>query len=166
MKPSHRSSVWVRNAARLVVALGIAVLMQSGVPALASHTRARTAARTLNLRDEGQLHVIRRSGSSVLLQEGPVSGTLPGNVEARFLYNGSPIVTMQFTISTVSGSIRGHGLGRLSNPRSSSPSFVGPLAITGGSGSYAHARGRGKLYGVFYLSDDKLIFQPVGQLQY
>ena len=162
MTPNHHSSLWVRNALRSVVVLSIAVLMQNSVPALASHTQART----LNLRDEGQLRLIKRSGSSLLLQEGPVSGTLPGNVQTRFLYNGSPIVTMQFTISTASGSIRGHGLGRLNNPRSSSPSFVGPLAITGGSGRYANARGRGRLYGVFYLSDDKLIFQPVGQLHY
>lgn len=166
MTPNHRSSLWVRHALRSVVVLGIAVLMQSSAPALASHTQARTAARTLNLRDEGQLHLIKGSGSSLLLQEGPVSGTLPGNVQARLLYNGSPIVTMQFTISTAGGSIRGHGLGRLSNPRSTSPSFVGPLAITGGSGRYANARGRGRLYGVFYLSEDKLIFQPVGQLHY
>jgi hypothetical protein len=165
MTPNHHLSRWTRNAARSAVALGIAVLMQSSVPALASHTRAHGAALTLNLRDEGQLRLTKRGGS-LLLQEGPVSGTLPGNVHTRVLYNGGPIVTIQFTISTAGGAIRGHGLGRLSNPRSASPSFVGPLAITGGSGSYANASGRGKLYGVLYLSDDKLIFQPEGQLQY
>ncbi len=165
MRPNRHPTLWARNAARSAVALGIAVLMQSSVPALASHTRARSAARTLSLRDKGQLHAIKRGGS-LLLQEGPVSGTLPGHVHAHVLYNGGPIVTIQFTISTASGSLRGHGLGRLSNPRSSSPSFVGPLAITGGSGRYANASGRGRLYGVFYLSDDELIFQPVGQLNY
>jgi hypothetical protein len=109
------------------------------------------------------LHLVKRSGS-VLLEEGSASGTLRGTVRARFLYNGSPIVTTQFTIRTPKGSIRGHGLSRLSDPRSSSPSFVGPMAITGGSGRYAHARGRGRLYGVFYSHSGKLILQPVGQL--
>jgi hypothetical protein len=165
--PDHRPSPWVRIAARTaVVALGIAALTQNGAPASASHSpRAHGAARTLKLRDEGSLHLVKRSGS-VLLGEGPASGTLPGKVRVRFLYNGSPIVTAQFTIRTTSGSIRGHGLSRLSSPRSSSPSFVGPLAITGGSGRYARARGRGKLYGVFYPRSGKLIFQPVGQLRY
>lgn len=166
MTPNHHPSLSARNVVRSVVVLGIAVLMQNGAAALASYAPAgHSAARTLNLRDEGQLRLTKR-GSSLLLQEGPVSGTLPGDVHTHVLYNGGPIVTIRFTISTASGSIRGHGLGRLSNPRSSSPSFVGPLAITGGSGSYAHASGRGKLYGVLYASNDELIFQPVGQVRY
>jgi hypothetical protein len=167
MTPNRPTSRWARTAARAAVVLGIAGLMQSGAPALASRSTptGHSAALTLNLRDEGPLHVTKR-GASLLLQEGPVSGTLPGDVHTHVLYHGGPIVTIQFTISTASGVIRGHGLGRLSNPRSASPSFVGPMAITGGSGSYANASGRGKLYGVFYLSNDNLIFQPVGQLHY
>jgi hypothetical protein len=155
-----------RNPARTVIALGVVVLAQNCVPAVASNKAfARGAGRMLSLRDEGRLHLANRS-ASLLRGEGLLSGTLPGRVRIRVLYNGSPIVTMQFTIRTSSGSIRGHGLCRLSSPRSSSPSFVGPLAITGGSGRYSHARGRGKLYGVFYRSEKKLIFQPIGQLRY
>jgi hypothetical protein len=102
----------------------------------------------------------------VLIEEGPIVGTVAGQTWGRFLYNGGPIVTMQFTIRTANGSLRGHGLGRLNNTDSASPSFAGPLAITSGNGRYAHVTGRGKVYGVFYRNSGKLILQPVGQLNY
>ena len=154
------------SAALACLALGVAALTQAGgVPALAAHDPSARVAQALSVRDEGKLGLVKRSGS-VLFEEGPISGTPAGKVQARFIYNGGPAVVAQFTITTPSGSIRGHALGRLSNPNSSSPSFSGPLAITGGTGGYANASGRGKLYGVFYPSGDKLIFQPVAQLRY
>jgi hypothetical protein len=166
MTRNRRYSRKTASVALAFLALGITVFAQAGdVPALASHARSAAVAQTVNLRDEGQLQLIKRSGS-LLLEEGAATGTLPGKVRVHFFYNGGPSVIALFTIYTSDGSIRGRGLGRLSSPTSSSPSFVGPLAITGGTGSYAHAQGRGKLYGVFYLSGDKLIFQPVGQLRY
>jgi hypothetical protein len=166
MTRDRRHSRKPASVALAFLALGITVLAQAGgVPALASRARSAAVAQTVSLRDEGHLRLIKRSGS-LLLEEAAATGTLPGNARVHFFYNGGPSVIALFTIYTSDGSIRGRGLGRLSNPDSSSPSFAGPLAITGGSGRYAHASGRGKLYGVLYLSDDKLIFQPVGQLRY
>ena len=166
MTRDRRHARKTANVALAFLALGITVLVQAGgVPALASRARSAAVPQTVNLRDEGHLQLIKRSGS-LLLEEGAASGMLPGKARVHFFYNGGPRVIALFTIYTSDGSIRGRGLGRLSNPNSSNPSFAGPLAITGGSGRYAHASGRGKLYGVLYLSDDKLIFQPVGQLRY
>jgi hypothetical protein len=122
-------------------------------------------ASSTGVRDEGQLHLVKQSGS-VLLEEGPTSGTLPGTVRVRFLYNGGPVVTAQFTIYAPGGSIRAHALGRLNDPNSASPSFAGPLAITGGTGRYAGAQGRGKIYGVLDVASANLILQPVGELRY
>jgi hypothetical protein len=154
------------GAALAFLALGVTALAQAGgVPALASSARSAGVARTLNLRDEGSLQLVKRAGS-LMLEEGTASGTLPGNMRVHFFYNGGPKVIALFTIYADGGSIRGHGLGRLNNPESSSPSFAGDLAISDGSGRYAHAHGRGKVYGVFYRSSDKLILQPRGQLRY
>jgi hypothetical protein len=149
-----------------LLALGITVLAQAGgVPALALRARSAAVPQTVNLRDEGQLQLIKRSGS-LLLEEGAAAGTLPGKARVHIFYNGGLSVIALFTIYTGDGSIRGRGLGRLSSPTSSSPSFAGPLAITGGSGRYADAHGRGKLYGVLYRSSDTVILQPLGQLHY
>lgn len=155
------------SSALACLALGVAALTQAGgVPAFAAaRDSSARAAHAQSLRDEGRLRVVRRS-SSVLLEEGPASGTLSGKVRARLFYNGGPVVTAQFTIYAAGGSIRAHGLGRLGSSTDSTPSFVGPLAITGGSGRYAHAQGRGRLYGVLDLNGDSLILQPVGQLSY
>ncbi|MGH2902658.1 MAG: hypothetical protein ACRDK7_03585 [Solirubrobacteraceae bacterium] len=166
MTRNRRRSSRIVSAVLACVGLGIAALTQAaGVPALAAYGPSAHVAQALNVRDEGHLSPVKHSGS-VLLEEGPTSGTLTGTVRARFLYNGGLAVIAQFTLYTAAGTIRAHGLGRLSNPNSSTPSFAGPLAITGGTGRYANAHGRGKLYGVLDQSSDALILQPVGELLY
>jgi hypothetical protein len=153
------------SAAFAFLALAVTALAPAGsVPALASPARSATA-RTLNLHDEGSLQLLKRAGS-LLLEEGAASGTLPGNMRVHLFYNGGPRVIALFTIYADGGSIRGRALGRLNNPESSSPSFAGDLAISDGSGRYAHAHGGGKVYGVIYRSSGKLILQPRGQVRY
>ena len=92
--PSHG-----RRAA--VLAVGLASLSMAG-PAVARAPGAQ-AARALNVRDEGRLHFIRASGS-LLLDEGRATGTFPGWVKVRFVYNGEPTVTAQVTIFGSGGS--------------------------------------------------------------
>ena len=128
-------------------------------------TGQAVAARTLHVRDEGHLRFLSSSGSQ-LIDEGPASGTIPGNVRVRFTYNGNPEVFAQFTIRGHHGSIMGHAHGRLSNPTSTSPSLRGSLSITGGSGRYAHAGGGGELFGVFNRRSYGLIVQTIATLRY
>jgi|HubBroStandDraft_2_1064218.scaffolds.fasta_scaffold03144_2 hypothetical protein len=123
------------------------------------------AASVLNVHDEGRLRFIHASGS-VIIDEGPVSGTLPGSVRVRFLYDGEPQVSAQFTITGRSGSISAHATGRLSSPTSASPSFSGHMTITGGSGRYAHVHGSGELFGVYYRRSYALTVQAIGKLPY
>jgi hypothetical protein len=130
-----------------------------------SDAPAARIARVLNVRDEGHLHSVGISGSR-LTDEGPVSGTIPGRVRVRFDYNGGPTVAALFTIYGRYGSISGRGHGKVSNPASSTPSFRGALSITGGSGRYAHARGSGELFGVFYRRSLGLTVQAIGKLHY
>jgi hypothetical protein len=125
---------------------------------------ARTQ-RVLNIRDQGNLRFVRASGS-LLLDEGRVTGTFPGSVKVRFLYNGEPNVSARFTITGKGGSISARGTGRLSSPTSPAPSFRGRMTITGGTGRYEHIRGGGELFGVFNRRSYALTVQAVGKLPY
>jgi|SRR3984957_3896654 len=123
------------------------------------------AASVLNVHDEGHLRFIHASGS-VIVDEGRVSGSFPGSVKVRFLYNGEPDVSATFTITSRSGSISARGKGTLSSPTSPSPSFRGRMVVTGGSGRYAHVHGGGELFGVYYRRSYALTVQAIGKLPY
>jgi len=126
---------------------------------------AAHAASVLNVHDEGRLRFVHASGS-VIIDEGKVSGTFPGSVRVRFLYDGEPQVSAQFTIIGHGGSISARATGRLSSPTSVTPSFSGKMTITGGSGRYAHIHGDGDLYGVYNRRTYALTVQAIGKLPY
>ncbi len=119
----------------------------------------------LKVRDEGHLHFVRASGS-LLIDEGHLSGSLPGSVRVRFLYDGEPNVSAQLSITANGGSISAHGSGTLSSPTSTTPSFKGHISITGGSGRYSHAHGGGEMFGVFNRRSYALTVQAIGSLSY
>lgn len=123
------------------------------------------AASVLNVQDTGHLRFVHASGS-VIIDEGPVSGSFPGSVRVRFLYDGEPTVSARFTITGHGGSISARGTGTLSSPTSATPSFGGNMTITGGSGRYAHVRGGGQLFGVYNRRSYALTVQAVGKLPY
>jgi hypothetical protein len=123
------------------------------------------AASVLNVRDEGHLRFVHASGS-VIVDEGRVSGTFPGTVRVRFLYNGEPDVSAQFTITGHGGSISARGKGTLSSPTSPSPSFGGHMTVTSGTGRYAHIHGGGQLFGVYNRRSYALTVQAIGKLPY
>jgi hypothetical protein len=122
-------------------------------------------ARTTLVRDEGHLKLVKSSGS-LLIDEGPVSGSLPGKVRVRFVYKGDPTVSAQITITGREGSISAHANGRLSSLTSASPSFEGVLTISAATGRYAGAHGSGHLYGVFYRRTYAMTVQTQGTLRY
>ncbi len=117
----------------------------------------------LNVKDEGHLHSVRNSGSE-LVEEGPVSGTIPGKVKVSF--NIGATITAKFTIyANGGGSISGHGGGSLHSTGEYS-SFGGSLKVTGGSGRYAHAHGSGNLFGAINRKTYALTVRTVGKLYY
>jgi hypothetical protein len=138
----------------IVAALVAATL---GIPA-----GAAGAARALKATDRASLHYVSASGS-LLYEEGGASGTLPGNMRVHFdvgaTFSGS------FTIYARGGTIKGHGT---ATPHGSGvyESFAGSLVVTGGSGRYAHARGRAGLYGTFDRNTYGLTVQTTGTLSY
>ena len=140
----------------------------TGCAAMAASTHATPKAndtRTTIVKDEGHLKLVKSSGS-LLIDEGPASGSLPGKVRVRFIYNGDPTVSAQITITGREGSINAHANGRLSSLTSASPSFQGILTIGAGTGRYAGAHGSGHLYGVFYRRTYAMTVQTQGTLHY
>jgi hypothetical protein len=140
------------------------LLALTPISSSAQAPRARSAG-SVSVKDEGHLRLVRSSGS-VLYDEGRAHGSFPGTVKIRFLYDGNPNVSAQITIYGQYGSIQARCSGRLSSPSSASPSFKGMLTITGGSGRYTHARGRGAFYGVFYRRSYAITVQTEGTLHY
>lgn len=151
------------GATRTAVLMGCLVLGSAN--ATASGLPSATAARTMSVKDEGRLRLVKSSGSK-LIDEGPATGTIPGTARIVFVYDGNPAVSAQVTIYGHGGSIEAHGRGRLSSPSSRSPSFRGTLTITGGSGRYARAHGSGQMFGVFYRRSYAITVQTQGTLSY
>jgi hypothetical protein len=143
----------------------VVLVLGAGLAKGASAMAPQRAASVLNVHDEGHLRFVHASGS-LLIDEGHVAGTFPGSVKVRFVYDGEPNVSAQFTIYGSGGSISAHGSARLSSPTSSAPSFRGRLSITEGSGRYAHVRGGGELFGVFNRRTYALTVQAIGKLPY
>ncbi len=135
------------------------------VPALGVQPALAQAASLMGVRDEGRLHYVS-DDATLIVDEGSLSGTLPGRSRVYFTYNGSPKVSARFVIHATGGSIQGRASCLLHNPNSPTPSFRGALQIVGGSGRYAHARGSGELFGVFHRRGYGLVVQAIGKLRY
>ncbi len=153
----------LRAASAAAALVAVATLAASGSAALGGQ-RAH-AARSTNVHDEGHLGYVKSSGSQIL-DQGKMSGNLPGYAKVRFTYNGEPQVYASFTIYGSGWTINGHGSGQLSSPTSPAPSFRGSLTLSGGSGRYRHAHGSGELFGVFNRRSYALVVQAVGKLRY
>jgi hypothetical protein len=137
--------------------LSAAYASQSGTPL------AARAAHVLNVHDEAHLHLASSNGS-LLLEEGPATGAIPGSVKANFMVAAN--VTATFTIyARGGGSISGRGTGALHSTGLYS-TFGGALKVTGGTGRYAHAHGSGGLYGAINRKTYALTVQTTGRLSY
>jgi hypothetical protein len=168
---SRRTGSWeARRRRGAAIALALTGLTSTGAGIGTSALGASSpvlaqAARVLNVHDEGRLRFLKSSGS-VIIDEGPATGSFPGKVHVRFTYNGEPTVSAQFTITGTHGTISARASGKLSSPASPSPSFRGTMIITGGSGRYSRVRGRGEMFGVFDRRSYGLTVQAIGKLSY
>lgn len=151
----------LRRPLALAFALGLIAL--SWVYAARAASVQAHAARTLNVADEAHLHLVSTSGE-VLEEEGPATGALPGKVKARFDVSTSITGSFVFYPSR-GGSITGHGSARLHSTGTYS-SFGGTLAVSHGTGPYAHAHGNGGLYGTVNRRTNALVIQTTGKLSY
>lgn len=144
-------------SANVATARATAAAPRTAAPRLSGHD-----ARALSVDDTGHLRLLKAFGS-VLLEEGAATGTLPGLAKVRLLVGSTVIAS--FTIQTKYGTIYGSGRAAL-HSSGRYASFGGSLSVDHGTGSYAHAHGSGKLYGVIDRRTSALTVQTVGTLSY
>ncbi len=133
----------------------------TGGPARAPAGRA---AKVIAVNDTARMTLTNpSSASATLVEEGRATGSLPGTVRAR-LTVGTNTVTAGFTIYLSGGTISGHSSAKLNPGRGEYASFSGALAVSHGSGHYAHASGSGGLYGTINRNTDNATVQVVGNL--
>ena len=143
---------------------GCVALAGAGAALAEGRAPVARAAHSLNVKDEGHLHLSGHPEGSAIVEEGSVSGTLPGSVKVRF--NVGPTVTATFTIyPRGGGSISGRGSGAL-HSTSVYATFGGTLSVTSGTGRYRHAKGTGGLYGAINRRTDAVTVQTLGRLSY
>src|ERR1700691_1842041 len=147
---------------RLAAALSATLALTGAFASTTIASRGTIASRAVSVDDTGHLHLLKAFGS-VLMEEGSAAGTLPGQAKVRLTVGST--VTASFTIQTKYGTIYGSGSAALhSSGRYSS--FGGSLSVSHGTGSYAHAHGSGKLYGVIDRRTSSLMVQTIGTLSY
>jgi hypothetical protein len=148
----RRRSIAAQAVATLLAMLAGGALLAPG-PAAASSLKAT---------DTAHLHYVSASGS-LLYEEGQASGTLPGSMRVHFDVGAK--LSGSFTIYTRGGSIKGHGE---ATPHGAGTyeSFAGALVVTGGTGRFAHARGRTGLSGTFDRANYALLVQTTGTLSF
>ncbi|MGA2455755.1 MAG: hypothetical protein ABSG93_19810 [Solirubrobacteraceae bacterium] len=87
----------------------------------------------------------------------------------RVSFNLGATVAADFTIYAHGWSIVGHGSGVLHSSKSKSDvyvSFGGTMAVSHGTGRYAHAHGQGGFYGVINRTNYAVTIQTTGTLSY
>lgn len=152
--------------ALIAATLGTLAISAQGSIARGEPGRATASSRTLNVTDTAQLSCnYDRSEGSTLVEEGQAKGQLPGTMTARV--NIGQSLAGSFTLRPKGGgTITGHGSAIVKQPPQRYESFHGSLTVTGGSGRYAHARGRAGLYGVYDRRTCKLTVQTTGRLTF
>jgi hypothetical protein len=146
--------------------LGVTALTAVAATGATGAQGTARAARVASVNDSASLHTADpNSTSSTIIEEGGVTGTLPGTVRARFAV-GVSVVNVGFTIYLHGGSISGEATAKLNPGKGEYASFAGTLKVNHGSGRYAHAVGSGQVYGTLnhYSYNSKV--QVIGQLHY
>ncbi len=153
-------SLWKHVGSLTVVMLLLAL---PATTALGASPQAHVA-KTLQVSDKGQLRLANpNSASSTLIEEGKVTGTLPGSVRAS-LTIGASTVQVGFTIYLHGGTITGRGTAKFNAGQGEFASFGGSINVSHGSGHYAHAKGTGQVYGTINRNTDNATVQVIGQL--
>ena len=143
--------------------LRLAVALSATLGAHRGYSQAATiASRAVSVNDTGHLHLLKAFGS-VLLEEGAAAGTLPGLAKVRLhrRLDGHRLLHDP-------NQIRDHLWQRTRSVALLRQILeLRRLALGDhGTGSYAHAHGSGKLYGVIDRRTSSLTVQTVGTLSY
>ncbi|MHB1569510.1 MAG: hypothetical protein ACYC0H_09935 [Solirubrobacteraceae bacterium] len=143
-----------------------ALTCSTGLVAAACVATGASAAKSQNVDDAAHLHLIASHGGNALIETGKATGTLPGTVTVSLTIH-TRTANSSFTIAVKGGgSISGKGAGVLKTGKGGYASFGGSITVTGGTGKYAHASGKGGLYGTIYRLNDSMTVKVTGALHY
>lgn len=97
------------------------------------------AAREVSLQETGHLHAVGEPGETVI-EKGTATGTYHCAITVRLRIVSANAVTASFTVKPSDGTVTGTGSARFAQ-KGADGYFGGTIAISGGSGSFAHASG-------------------------
>jgi hypothetical protein len=150
------------------MALACAGLCLAGFVADAPATTG-FAARTVSLREFGQLHKTGKSRQTLnetLNEQGVATGTISGSIYIHLHIASARTVTAEVNIYPSSASLSGTGSANY-HVSGGQALFGGTLAITRGTGRYAHARAsRLAFTGTIQRRNDAVSVQLSGPLSY
>jgi hypothetical protein len=159
-----QASISLKARWAAVVLATLATSLIRYAPAEGLQRSGAALARTQQLKLTAHLHYVAARGS-YLIEEGPASGALAGTIKARVRITAE--IAGSFTFYSRGGSVSGYGSAKL-HESGAYASFGGSLKVLGGTGRYTHARGGGKLYGVYNRRSPRLelTIQTTGTLAY
>jgi hypothetical protein len=97
------------------------------------------AAREVNLQETGHLRAVGEPGTTVI-ERGSATGTFDCSITVHLAIVSANKVTATFTVKPQGGSVTGKGSAQFAQ-KGADGYFGGTIAITGGTGAYAHASG-------------------------
>jgi hypothetical protein len=157
-----RCTAAIGRLAAIGGATAIATLA-GGVCALASDSAgpAARSARAIALNESARLHLTSRHGFT-LNEQGSASGSISGTMYVHLTIVSTARVVAEVNFYPHGGSISGQASASYRRG-SSTASFTGAMSISGGMGSYAHARGSGLSFsGTIRRSDEAIAVQVHG----
>jgi hypothetical protein len=113
----------------------------AGVTGATARPATAVAARTVTLNETGHLRLTSSKGLT-LNEKGTASGTIRGSIYIHLNVSSSNRVTAEVSIYPKGGSLSGRGSASY-HVSGANALFNGTLAISRGSGSYAHAHATG-----------------------
>jgi hypothetical protein len=123
------------------------------------------ATRVTTVRDRATTHFVHGHGLRIE-EQGQISGTLSGPLTLHLTTVSTYRVSVEFVAYLQGGSISGQGLTHF-HVSGSTGYFTGTLAITHGSGRYAHARASAlAVNGTMDRHSFKISVSVVGQMQW
>ena len=145
-----------RWGAALATTLAVVGVASAAVPTGA-------AAKTVSISENVSLKLVKKSGSK-LTHRGTATGTIPGSASAQSTLRGLKLAGT-VTIKTKRGDLRIkiNGAARSSSVRTK---FDGTATLTGGTGRFRNARGKGKFSGVVNRQTWAATLQATGTLSY
>jgi hypothetical protein len=140
----HRTSLrrWGVRALGVMLCVSAAagpLLAPSADAASSEADPSATAARTIMLTESGHLRPVTRGGNTIA-EEGEATGTYRCSIVVHLQIVATNRVTATFTVRPQGGTVTGKGSARLVTSGGYGY-FGGTLAITKGTGAFAHASG-------------------------